>query len=87
MQCNAKIQYSKGQRCPREAIPGKSKCKSHGNGGPRTIDGRKAIARARSKGMNDSLAERIAHRKASFELYMLAKLAGVAWTGRPPKKI
>lgn len=84
-QCNASIQYSGGQRCYREAMPGKSKCRSHGSGGPRTIEGRKSIATARSKGMNDSRADRLAYRQESFELYTLAKLAGISWVGRPPK--
>ena len=68
-------------------MPGKSKCASHGSGGARTIEDRKAIARARARGMDDSRADRLAYRQESFELYMLAKLAGIAWVGRPPKKI
>ncbi len=77
MQCNAKIQYSNGQRCQREAMPGKSKCKSHGSGGVRTA--------AQSKGMGDTRADRLEYQQVALELYMLAKLVGITWIGRPPK--
>lgn len=83
--CSAKQQYSNGQQCQREAIPGKTKCRSHGSGGVRSAAGRAAIAAARSKGMNDTRENRIAYQQAAFELYTLAKLVGINWIGRPPK--
>lgn len=86
-QCTAKQQYSNGQQCRREAMPGKSKCASHGSGGVRTAAGRAAIAAARSKGLGDTRENRLSYQKAAYELYMLAKLEGISWVGRPPKEI
>lgn len=86
-QCTAKKQYSNGQQCQRQAMPGKTKCKSHGSGGVRTAQGRAAIAAARSKGLNDTRANRLSYQQTALELYMLAKLAGIKCLGRPPKTI
>ena len=86
VQCNAKIQWSGGKRCQREALPGKTKCRSHGSGGCRSAAGRTAIAAARSRGLNDTRANRVSYQMAVSELYLLARIAGLVWVGRPPKK-
>lgn len=85
--CTARQQYSNGQQCQRQAMPGKTKCKSHGSGGVKTAAGRAAIAAARSKGLGDTRANRIAYQMTVFELYMLTKQAGMDWIGRPPKEV
>ena len=66
-------------------MPGKSKCKSHGNGGARSPTARAAIAAARSKGLGDTRSVRLEYQQAVLELYMLARIAGLVWVGRPPK--
>ena len=86
-QCSTKQQYSNGLQCQRLALPGKTKCAVHGSGGVRTAAGRAAIAAARSKGLNDSRADRAFYQQSAFELYILARLVGISWIGRPPKKL
>lgn len=69
----------------RDAMPGKSKCKSHGSGGVRTAEGKKSIASSRSKGLGDTRANRLIYKKDVYKLYILAKLVGITWIGRPPQ--
>ena len=94
-QCKARSKRT-GAQCKAPAVIGKLVCRNHGglSTGPRTEEGRKRCAEAKTIHSNETRAKRAERGRKSAELHWLVDLGNsiglflgkAALRGRPPKK-